>query len=124
MNINDNIGIEEFYPELILDEKVQKELINVLGRKKASLVIKQFAENISWKDIDVDFEDIVADVIDNESEEVNVLIGNGCYGEFPIHIMKFGPLFWVNAQEFDPIGYFKEKESAESCAEFEYQSFL
>ncbi len=60
----------------------------------------------------------------NESEVVKSLIGVGSYGEFPIYIMQFGPVFWIRALEFDTIGYFADAESAIAYAEFNYEPFI
>ena len=65
--------------------------------------------------------------------ELNVQLPTNCkgitvysnsFGEFPIDIYHFGPLYWVSAQEFDSIKYFNSAEDAIACAEFEYDSFL
>jgi hypothetical protein len=40
------------------------------------------------------------------------MLAGGSDGNFPIRIMSFGPLYWIDAQEFDPIKYFTSIEDA------------
>jgi hypothetical protein len=37
--------------------------------------------------------------------------------------MQFETVFWVEAMEFDDIGYFDTLEAAKDAAEFDYESF-
>ena len=67
---------------------------------------------------------VTYDFVNNNAEVKVTLTGLGSYGEFPIDILNFGHLYWVSAQEYDPIQYFKTIEDAIECAEFEYDSFL
>jgi hypothetical protein len=68
--------------------------------------------------------DIVVDLIHNHSEVEHSLTGLGSAGEFPINIMRFGTVYWIEAPEFDDIGYFDSVESARQCAEGNYEPFI
>jgi hypothetical protein len=118
------IEIDSFYNELIKIEIVQKELIDSLGHELAQMVIQKLNGGLTSLDIQVDFEDIISDCVENNASVFISLTGIGSYGEFPIDIYQFGPLYWVSAQEFDPIKYFETSEDAIDCAAFEYDSFL
>ena len=124
MNFYETIEIESFYQELIKDEDIQDALINELGLEISNNIIRQFNNGVTYEDIHDDFEDVIIDCVENNAIVENTLTGVGGYGEFPINILNFGPLYWVSAQEFDPIKYFKTIEDAMSCAESEYATFL
>jgi hypothetical protein len=87
-------------------------------------VINKLNNELSCIDIQVDFEDIISECVENNASIHISLTGIGSFGEFPIDIYHFGPLYWVSAQEFDSIKYFNSAEDAIACAEFEYDSFL
>ena len=124
MEFHKTICIEAFYQELVKDKSVQEELLNELGSEIANKIIKLFNEGMSHEDIDEDFEDLIINHVENNADTEDTLIGLGSHGEFPIDIMNYGPIYWVSAQEFDPIKYFKTFDDAKSCAEFEYETFL
>jgi hypothetical protein len=44
--------------------------------------------------------DIIADLVSNESAAADQLVGLGDAGEFWITIMRFGPLYWIDAADF------------------------
>jgi hypothetical protein len=116
--------IECFYPQLIKINAVQHAIEEKLGKEICQKIIKAFNDNTPYDAIEVDFEDIIANLVDNESKVVDTLTGMGGYGEFPIDILNYGPLYWIQAQEFDTIKYFSSYEDALSCAEDEYESYL
>jgi hypothetical protein len=60
----------------------------------------------------------------NEAEVTKSFTGLGGYDEFGINIMKFGGVYWIEAQEFDDIGYFSSEDDASSIAEGEYEPFI
>ena len=124
MGIHQTIEIETVYNELINIEIVQQELIDSLGIDQAQTVIQKLNNGLSSIDIQVDFEDIISECVENNASVHVSLTGIGSFGEFPIDIYHFGPLYWVSAQEFDSIKYFNSAEDAIACAEFEYDSFL
>ena len=124
MGFYETMEIESFYQELIKDESVQEALINELGIETSNNIIRQFNSGIPYNDIHEDFEDVIINCIEENAIVEDTLTGLGGYGEFPIEILNFGPLYWISAQDFDPIKYFKTFEDAVACAEFEYESFL
>jgi hypothetical protein len=124
MGFKQTTEIETVYNELIKIEIVQQELIDSLGIGQAEMVIQKLNNGLSSKDILVDFEDIIIEFVENNASVHVSLTGIGSFGEFPIDIYHFGPLYWVSAQEFDSIKYFNSAEDAIACAEFEYDSFL
>ena len=68
--------------------------------------------------------DIVANLITNDSETVGSYTGLGGLGEFSISVMKFYNVYWIEAPEFDDVGYFESLENAKDAAEFNYEPFI
>lgn len=124
MELYHTIEINEFFHELVKIEIIQEALTGSLGKDIAQGLIQELSSGLHCGNIKVDFEDIITDCVDNNSIIFKTLTGNGDFGEFPIQIFQFGPLFWVSAQEFDSIKYFKSANDAIACAEFEYDSFF
>ena len=115
------VSIESFYAELIEMQEVQEAIEEQLGEEVCKRIVRQFKEKRPYIEIEGDFEDIIQEVIENEGTVYDQLTGVGGNGEFPIDIFNFGPLYWVHAQEFDPIEYFKSYEDAEECARSTYE---
>lgn len=68
--------------------------------------------------------DLIRDLVQNSSDCVHTLYGYGSEDQFPILILQFGPVFWVDAQEFDPVGYFLDFDEALTYAECEWAGYL
>jgi len=120
----ETIPIEFFYKDLVQLESVQIELISKLGTEDAESVIMKFNNGIPYAEIEGNYEDIIIDFVNNNSVEVKCLTGKGAYDEFSISILNFGPLFWIQALEFDSIQFFSAKVDAILCAKIEYAEFL
>ena len=121
MSDYNTISIESFYPELLEILEVQEAIEEHLGEEVCKRIVKQFKEKRPYIEIEGDFEDIIQEVIENEGSVYEQLTGVGGNGEYLIEIFNFGPLYWVHAQEFDPIAYFKSFEDAEECARSIYE---
>jgi hypothetical protein len=119
-----SIPIDFFLKDLIQIESIQVELKSKLVAENAERIIMKFKNGIPYSEIEGNYEDIIIDFVNNNGVEVKCLTGKGDYDEFPISILNFGPLFWVEAQEFDSIQFFSTKEDAILCAELEYAEFL
>ena len=93
--------------------------------QKEPAVIEALAENAAPS-----FEEFIAsgeleNLVKNHSIEVDTIeAAGGCEHYFNIEIQSFGPVFWIQASEFDDIGYFgSEKEAAEHARE-EYGAYI
>jgi hypothetical protein len=93
--------------------------------QSAPAVIEALAENATPS-----FEKILAsgeleDLVKNHSIEVDTIeAAGGCEHYFNIEIKAFGPVYWIQAPEFDDIGYFcSEKEAVEHARE-EYATYI
>jgi hypothetical protein len=122
--MNETKELMFFVRDLLKFPLILDELENRLGVEQKNQIINHFNNVSNQHKLNIDFEDIIEECVDNESIIHSTLIGIGDNGEFPINIMHFGPLYWVSAQEFDAVKYFETAEEAISYAEWEYQSFL
>jgi hypothetical protein len=112
----------DFYSEIIKMVEVQDAITEMYGKENRQKIVKGFSEGIYYHVTPGDIEDLIFDLVDNNYEVDDTIYGVGGYGEYPIEIRSFGPLFWVAAQEFDPIEYFKSFDEALSCAESTYET--
>jgi hypothetical protein len=93
--------------------------------QKEPAVIEALAENAAPS-----FEEFIAsseleNLVKNHSIEVDTIeAAGGCEHYFNIEIKAFGPVYWIQASEFDDIGYFgSEKEAVEHARE-EYTTYI
>jgi hypothetical protein len=96
-----------------------------LALQKDPTVIEALAETATPS-----FEEFLAsgeleNLVKNHSIEVDTIEAAGGYEHyFNIEIQSFGPVYWIQASEFDDIGYFgSEKESVEHARE-EYATYI
>lgn len=115
-------SVSDFYSEIIKMSDVQDAIADKYGKEHCQKIVKGFSEGIYYHITPGDIEDLIFDLIDSDYEVDDTIYGVGGYGEYPIEIRSFGPLFWVEAQEFDPIQYFKSFDDALSCAESTYET--
>jgi hypothetical protein len=65
------------------------------------------------------------DLIKNESSYTDTIQASGGPDlEFDIEIQSFGPVFWIQANEFDDIGYFATEKEAHEYALEEYAPYI
>ena len=116
--------LASFIPGLIRLKRAQKELRKSLGSDSEEIIRKALGnEELSADDL-ANCDDVLADLVSNESESVNTIIGLGGYDKFEINVMKFGDVYWISAAEFDDIGYFGSEKDAEVVAESNYEPFI
>lgn len=121
---DETVSLEIFFQELAQDEDIQNELKSTLGHEVANVIISQLIKGIPSKEIKIDFEDIISEFIHNNSKEIETILGEGSHGEFSISIFNYGSVFWIEAQEFDSITYFRSKDDAVDYAAWEYMAYL
>jgi hypothetical protein len=65
------------------------------------------------------------DLVKNDSVTVDTIEAAGGYEHyFNIEIQSFGPVYWIQASEFDDIGYFGSEKEAEAFAREEYATYI
>ena len=81
-----------------------KQAPNILAKLKAG-------QSLSTEELAA-AHDCISDLVRNESDVVDSLTGKGSFDDFSINIMQFESVFWIDAAEFDEIGYFATFEEA------------
>ena len=115
-------NLKEFYSEIIKMDEVQSVITEKYGPVRCQQIVQKFSEGIHHDNIPDDIEQIIIDLVEINYDIDETLTGIGGYGAYPIEIKSFGPVFWIDAQEFDPIGYFKSSEDAITCAESYFET--
>jgi hypothetical protein len=115
--------LEAVLPALATIESVQTALHDEFGERSAEIVNK-LKSGLPLLDCELSAYDIITDIVGNESAVEWSTAGLGSEDEFPINVMRFGTVYWIEAQEFDPLGYFETIEQAIDVAEICYEPFI
>jgi hypothetical protein len=115
--------LESFFPTLVAVPSVQDALREEF-HERAVEILNKLGAGLPISGDELSAHDVISDLVRNESTVVDAIDGLGYSGEFPIHIMQFGLVYWIDASEHDPIGYFETMQSARDCAEFNYEPFI
>jgi hypothetical protein len=97
-----------------------------LGKKDGLAIIVKMKAGESLSDEELGAHDTIHDLVHNDSIVAYSLEGwsSACNDTFPINVMQFGSVFWIEAPEFDDIGYFDTLEEAKDAAEFNYEPLI
>jgi hypothetical protein len=119
-----------FYASLADMKQVVDELREMYGDRHAAIIETMRAGG----DVGDEVREVIGEAIHNKGDGVDVLTGYelGSWDdgvpdfetEFPIFIMRFGPVFWIAAQEHDDVGYFASMKDAVAAANLEYEQFI
>ena len=114
--------LETFYPQLACDSTVQAALKTALGVHADDILTKMKAGQPLEADEFV-VSDLMDNLLQNDSIEVETFYGSGSEGCFPISLWALGAITFIRAIEFDDIGYFGSTAAARSHAENEYEAY-
>jgi hypothetical protein len=126
--LNDIFGarpLESFFPSLAALASVQTALIKEFGKDGSTIITKMKAgESLSYEELRA--HNTIHELVHNDSVVADSLAGwsSACNDIFSINVMQFGSVFWIEAPEFDDIGYFDTLEQAKGVAEFNYEPFI
>ncbi len=112
--------IEKYFPLLAEDETVQKAITEEFA-DCSGIIIEELRSGNPRDEV----YNLIIDLIANNPETVETECRLGAYdAPFPISIVRFGPVFWIEAQEFDDIRYFGSFEDADtySCCYADFPS--
>ena len=118
--------LESFFPSLAALPSVQAALTEELGKDGLTIIAKMNAGETTLSDEELGAHDIVHDLVHNNSVVADSLAGWSSASDdtFPINVTQFGSVFWIEAPEFDDIGYFDTLEEAKDAAEADYEPFI
>ena len=101
--------LEHFLQSLAQDQRVQEEIAARKGETLQDLLDSGELE----------------DFLKNEGDSIDTIEASGgpehC---FDIEIRAFGPVYWIQAHEFDDIGYFASEKEAHQFASEEYAPYI
>ncbi len=124
-DIYDARPLESFFPSLAALASVQIALREKFG-KVASVIVAKMKAGEPLSDEELGAHDIIHDLVHSNSIAADFFEGwsSARHDTFPISVMEFGIVFWIEAPEFDDIGYFYTLEDARDAAEFNYESLI
>jgi hypothetical protein len=117
--------LESFFPSLAALPSVQTALRDEFGKDGSAIIAKMKAGE-SLCDEELGAHDTIHELVRYNSVVADSLAGwsSACDDTFPINVMQFGSIFWIEAPEFDDIGYFDTLEEAKGAAEANYEPFI
>jgi hypothetical protein len=117
--------LESLFPSLAALSSVQTALRKEFGKHAPAILAKMKAGK-SLSDQELGAHDTIHDLVSNNSIVADSLTGWSSADDdtFGINIMQFGSVFWIEAPEFDDIGYFDTLEDAKEAAKFNYEPFI
>jgi hypothetical protein len=117
------IDLSEFQQEILDSEEVRQLVWKELGEKKAPKKWKSFQKG-------EELDDLYTLLVDNKwstgiGEMVDAINGAAPDNDtFQIEIWRLVSAYWIRANEFDDIGYFRTQEEAYDYASMEFSSFI
>lgn len=114
-------SLESLYPQLAKDREVKDCLKGKFGDDTPKILEKMIAGTLT-EDENITIDGVLTDLIHNGSNE-DTFYGSGSDGYFPITVGGIKSFFFIQASEFDDIGYFTRAKDARVYAETEYESY-
>lgn len=115
--------LSTFYGALSGDQAVVTAVEEAFGSKAQNLLDKMRSGRVPCEQKD-ELNDILIDLLGEKGEPAAEFIGRGDFDEFPITVMRFGPVCWITAMEFDDIGFFDEVSAASEAAASNFEPFI
>jgi len=121
--MSDPVDIESFLPDLLASEEVKSIIWKEYGKKEAPKKWETFQKGEEIDELydllennkcNSDFGEMV-DAIDGAAPDNDI---------FQIEIWRLVTAYWIRANEFDDIGYFRTQEEAYDYASTEFSSFI
>lgn len=118
-----NQSLDYFYEELAKDPRIRLALEKEFG-EKAPVILAKLTNEEELEGDELGALDTITDLVLSEGEAQETIGCWGGEGEFPLNIIRFGPVFWIQAPEFDDIGFFDSLKEAIEVAESEFADFI
>lgn len=110
------LRISAFYSELATNSDVINAIHDTLGEDAAEVTLQRMKAGLPLEEHDGAVHDTIVDLASNEATYQNIIQ----MGDATINIMRFGPVYWVFALEYDDVGNFPSEEDAVAYAEFNW----
>jgi len=119
-------GLIKFLPALITEKR--DEIVNELEGsfpEHSNEIIRKIASAEKLSADEKYAIEIIHEMVHNEAQEVGSINGLGPDNDvFPIDIMRYGPVFFIRAPEFDDKGYLSSVKEARAYAEGEFEPYI
>jgi hypothetical protein len=115
------LPLESFYPVLAKNKEAKAELKSFFGKDTKRILEGMIAGTLTTDD-DATIDGVLTDLLHNGYDE-ETFYGQGDCGYFPISIRGVKSVYFIEASEFDDIGYFSSAKEARAFAETEYESY-
>ncbi|KAB2639796.1 MAG: hypothetical protein DVB25_04935 [Verrucomicrobia bacterium] len=114
-------SLESLYPQLAKNLEAIEDLKQTFGEDTPRILEKMIAGTLS-EDEDATIDGVLTDLIHNGWHE-DEYYGRGSDGHFSITVRGIDSYYFIQASEFDDIGYFTSVKDALAYAETEYKSY-
>ncbi|NCC04607.1 MAG: hypothetical protein EOM37_11340 [Proteobacteria bacterium] len=108
---NEYLDFDDIYPYLVDDDLVIKEIRKQFKNNIVDVVYS--IKNTNYLEIDNAYYDFLMDIMDNSARIYTEFTANGDDGNYPIYVRGLGGIYFVDATEFDNVGYFISLNDAE-----------
>lgn len=119
----EQLPIELFYPVLADVKAVQEAILECYG-DASSQVLSDLRSKVPSEIIRSEVRDLLLELVIDTAEVVESFDGLGYPDVFSINIMSFNEIYWIDAEDFDHIGYFKDADAARIFALSNYEPFI
>lgn len=119
---HDRIRLEDAYPILSQETDIIDAMTDTFGKAEADALLHRMKEGDPMGERADEVHNLVLQVLLETGVAEDTLFGEGSGGEFPVRIMGYGPLYWIDPEGQDRIGYFLSLDSAVDHAEAEFET--
>jgi hypothetical protein len=113
--------LESFYPQLAKNKEAKANVKSTFGKDTKRILESMIAGTLTTEE-DLTIDGVLTDLVHNGYDE-ETFYGQGDCGYFPISIRGVKSVYFIQASEFDDIGYFSSVKEARAFAETEYESY-
>jgi len=121
-NRNDRIRLEDAYPILSQETDIIEAHTDTFGKDAADGILHRMREGEPVGERADEVHNLALQVLLEAGVAEDTLFGEGPDGEFPVRIMGYGPLYWIDPEGQDRIGYFLSLDSAVDHAEAVFET--
>lgn len=119
---SDCVDLDTACKVLAKSRSVQAELKDAVGTKDFSAALAMMKAGKLVGDLGASIHDLLTDSIQNDANQVWKGFIRQPHDDYPVRVNEYHGIYWVWAMEYDPIGYFLDKENAESFAQTNWEN--
>jgi hypothetical protein len=116
MSSSDCVDLDAARQVLAKSRAVQALIKKSVGAARFNEAIMLMNAGTLEGDLGADIHNLLVDAIRNHAKEVWSGVIRQPHDDYPIQVNEYQGVFWVWAMEYDPVGYFQNKQDAVSFA--------